>query len=251
MKLEASLASKPAVEIRPGVFRPNWSFATSVAARRALHGRIAARAGLLDQWSHRLEATEDTVWRTALQLYGASGRAPSVSEIAEASGILPNRVVDILRKLQSHDLVALDQTSNRIRLAYPFTDSVTGYRVELNGHVLHALCAIDALGVADMYDADTAISSPCVHCGETIRARTAYKGSAVQSFSPLSAVVWYDFAYDGRAASSCCLAIAFFCSDGHLQQWLDFQKVRREGIRLTMDQALEVGRAIFGPVLAE
>lgn len=251
MKLETSVASEPAVEIRPGVFRPDWSVATSMAARRALHGRIAARAGLLDQWSHRLEAAEDTVWRTTLQLYGASGRAPSVSDIAVGSGIPPNRVADILCRLQSHDLVALDQTSNRIRLAYPFTESVTGHRVELNGHFLYALCAIDALGVADMYDADTAISSPCVHCGEAIRARTAYKGSAVQSFFPVSAVVWYDFAYDGSAASSCCQAIAFFCSEEHLQHWLDFQKVRREGIRLTIGEALEVGRAIFGPVLSE
>lgn len=245
------MASEPAVEIRPGVFRPDWSVATSVAARRALHGRIEARAGLLDQWSHRLEATDDTVWRTTLQLYGASGRAPSVSDIAVGSGIRPNRVADILCKLQSHDLVALDQTSNRIRLAYPFTEFVTGHRVELNGHAFHALCAIDALGVADMYDADTAISSPCVHCGETIRARTAHKGSAMQSFFPVSAVVWYDFAYAGTAASSCCPAIAFFCSVEHLQQWLDLQKVRREGIRLSMDEALQVGRAIFGPVLAE
>jgi len=251
LKLEASLASKPAVEIRPGVFRPNWSFATSVAARRALHGRIAARAGLLDQWSHRLEAAEDTVWRTTLQLYGASGRAPSVSDIAGADGFPPDRVADILRKLQSHDLVALDRVSNRIRLAYPFTESVTGHRVKLNGHTLHALCAIDALGVADMYETDTAISSPCAHCGETIHVKTAESGNTLQSFSPGGAVIWYDFAYDRSAASSCCPAIAFFCSDEHLQHWLDFQKVRREGIRLTMGEALEVGRAIFGPVLAE
>lgn len=133
MKLETSVASEPAVEIRPGVFRPDWSVATSMAARRALHGRIAARAGLLDQWSHRLEAAKDTVWRTTLQLYGASGRVPSVSDIAVGSGILPSRVADILCKLQSHDLVALDQTSNRIRLAYPFTESVTGHRSNLTG----------------------------------------------------------------------------------------------------------------------
>lgn len=160
-------------------------------------------------------------------------------------------MADILRKLQSHDLVALDQTSNRIRLAYPFTESVTGHRVELNGQFLQALCAIDGLGVAAMYHTDTAISSPCVHCGETIRVRTTQLGSAVQSFFPGGAVIWYDFAYDQSAASSCCPAIAFFCSDEHLQQWLDLQKVRREGIRLTMEEGLEVGRAIFGPVLVE
>jgi len=73
------------------------------------------------------------------------------------SGISPQRVATILRTLQSYDLVALDQACEQIRLAYPFTESATGHRVELNGHTLHALCAIDALGVADMYGADVAI----------------------------------------------------------------------------------------------
>ena len=52
----ASVSSEPTAEIRPGIFRPDWSVATRAAARRALHGRIAARAGLLDRWRHRLEA---------------------------------------------------------------------------------------------------------------------------------------------------------------------------------------------------
>jgi len=244
-----SMASEPTVEIRPGIFRPDWSVATRAAARRALHGRIAARAGLLDRWRHRLEADEDAVWRTTLQLYGACGQPPEFGDIAVASGISPERVGTILRKLQSHDLVMLDQACQQIRLAYPFTESVTGQRVKLNGHTLHAVCAIDALGVADMYGADTAISSPCIHCGKTIYVKTAGKGSAVQTFSPSGVVIWYDFAYDGSAASSCCPAIAFFCSDQHLRHWLEAQTARREGISLTMDEALEVGRAIFGPVL--
>jgi len=115
---------------------------------------------------------------------------------------------------------------------------------------LRALCAIDAPGVAEMYGADVAISSPCNRCGETIHVRTTAKGSALRSFSPLSAVVWYDFAYDGDASTSCCPTTAFFCSDQHLQQWLEARTARPEGIRLTLEEALEVGRAIFGPVLA-
>jgi len=245
----APVSSEPTAEIRPGIFRPDWSVATRAAARRALHGGTAARAGLLDRWRHRLEADEDAVWRTTLQLYGACGRPPELRDIADASGISPERVATILRTLQSRDLVALDQACEQIRLAYPFTESVTGHRVKLNAHTLHAVCAIDALGVADMYGADVAISSPCIHCGKTIHVRTTAKGSAVQSFSPSGAVIWYDFAYDGSAATSCCPAIAFFCSDQHLQQWFEAQTARREGIRLTMDEALEVGRAIFGPVL--
>lgn len=41
-----------------------------------------------------------------------------------------------------------------IRNAEVLERIATGHRVELNGHVFHALCAVDELGVADMYSAD-------------------------------------------------------------------------------------------------
>jgi len=43
--------------------------------------------------------------------------------------------------------------------------------------------------------------------------------------------------------------LAFFCSEGELQQWVSIQNQPR-GYRLTLDEALEVGRALFEPVLA-
>jgi hypothetical protein len=62
-------------------------------------------------------------------------------------------------------------------------------------------------------------------------------------------MVWYDFAYDGSAAASCCPSIAFFCSPSHLQLWQEASTNSRAGVRLSMGEALEVGRAIFGSVL--
>src|SRR5260370_27069393 len=68
---------------------------------------------------------------------------------------------------------------------------------------------------------------------------------------PADAVVWYDLAYSGRAAASCCPAIAFFCSGAELQRWLSGQSPPRADNLLTLDEALEVGRALFEPVFAE
>src|SRR5258708_2189847 len=85
----------------------------------------------------------------------------------------------------------------------------------------------------------------------SIHISTMAKGRALRSVSPASTIIWYDFAYDGNAATSCCPAIVFFCSNEHLQQWLQVQAPQRNGIRLTVGEALEVGRAIFGPVLAD
>jgi alkylmercury lyase len=125
----------------------------------------------------------------------------------------------------------------------------TGIHVVLGGKSLNALCAIDALGVGDMYGTDISVKSCCRACGVKIRVTTAFLGRELRSQSPAGAVVWYDLAYSGSASSSCCPAIAFFCSDGHLVSWLEGQSPRRQGFRLSLAEALELGRAIFGPVL--
>lgn len=244
--------TETAVEIRPGVHRPDWSIVTTPAARAALGGRTAARAGLLDMWSHALEAAEDMVWRMALRLYGDSGRPPRIDEIAERANLSEDRVRALLRKLQLRDLVGLEPGTDTIRYAYPFTQAETGHLVWLKGKVFYALCAIDALGVGAMYSADATVQSTCRVCSEMIRVETSDEGRSLLSVSPSDAVVWYDFAYgEDAAASSCCPTIAFFCSSAHLQGWLDEQIPRRQGVSLAMDEALEVGRAIFGPILQE
>jgi hypothetical protein len=251
MEFTSPVEAESAVEIRPGVFRPDWSAVTTPGARQALLGRMAARAGSLSKWSRPLEAAEDLVWRTVLRLYAEGGQAPGIADIARSTGVAPAKIESVLRTLEGRDLLSLDRESRHIRLAYPFTESVTGHRIELRGRALNALCAIDALGVAAMYGTDVRISSACRHCGEPIRVATAAKGRALSAVDPSGAVVWYDFTYDGCAHSSTCPSIVFFCSDEHLQSWREAQKPRRDGVRLTIDGALEVGRAIFGPVLAE
>ncbi|MGX9984719.1 alkylmercury lyase family protein [Methylobacterium fujisawaense] len=251
MSATPASGSKPVAEIRPGILRPNWSAVTTDMGRHALAGRMAARSGLLDKWLHALNPAEDQIWRGILRFYAAQGRPPKLAEIATTAGLPHKDTAVLLHKLQLQDLVGLDPSSGVITHAYPFTQSPTGHRVRLNEHAFNALCAIDALGIAEMYDTDVTIESQCRFCGVSIRVSTAEKGHGLQSSSPAQSVVWYDFAYADNAAASCCPLIAFFCSDEHLQNWLDVQKPAHAGIRLTMLEALELGRAIFGPVLRE
>ena len=67
---------------------------------------------------------------------------------------------------------------------------------------------------------------------------------------PAEALVWYDFANAQVTAASCCPATAFFCSNEHLEQWLLAQSRKRVGSRLTLNEGLELARALFEPVLA-
>jgi hypothetical protein len=90
-------------------------------------------------------------------------------------------------------------------------------------------------------------SVPCPPVQISAGART---GRELSYARPADAVVWYDLAYSDAAATSCCPSIGFFCCDEHLRQWLDAQTLSRAGCRLALDEALEVGRALFEPVLA-
>lgn len=241
----------PSTEIRPGVFRPDWSAATTAAARDALLARSASRERLLDRWAIPLDAMADCLWRCALQLFGDLARAPSVDELAVAIGWPLPRVKAALQELQHRDLLGLDAAGTAIDYAYPFTSRHTGHTVQLGAHALNALCAIDALGVAAMYQHDIVITSRCTLCGTGIKFMTADRGHRLRSVSPENAVVWYDFRYAGCAATSVCQMTVFFCSDAHLQAWRNGMASEEDGRRLLPAEALEAGRALFAPLLAE
>jgi alkylmercury lyase len=236
-----------AVEIRPGVQRPDWSVVTSSAAKEALLAR--GRRGPVEAWNATLPPDQDAVWRATIALFARLGRSPRWREIAAATKLGAHAVEAILLELEGYDLLASDKKARAISYAYPFTALGSTHRVKIHGHTLHALCAIDALGVGAMCDTDIAIESACRLCGTVISIETAQQGAALRSAQPNNAVVWYDLAYDGRTARSCCPSIAFFCSDAHLESWLTVQNRAPVGRQLTLAEALEVGRALFQPVL--
>jgi hypothetical protein len=220
------------------------------AAGEALGGRMAARSSLVEKWSTSLDGPEDLAWRRILEHFAAFGRPPKMEEIARAANMSDERLTAVLRRLQQRDLLGFDEESGSIAHAYPFTSSDTGHRVRLGEQVLNALCAVDALGVGAMYTRDVSIDSSCRFCGAEIHVTTRQNGTRSGSVSPESSVVWYDVVYSGGcAATSCCPSIAFFCSDEHLQRWLTSGAMQRQGYRLSPDEALEMGRALFGPLL--
>jgi hypothetical protein len=170
--------------------------------------------------------------------------------VGKETGLSVENLRTLLSELQAHDLVGMDRSAGAIAYAYPFTGQETEHRAQLCDRKLHAVCAIDALGVASMFRTDVDIESSCRACGIRIEIGTAQSGKSLSHARPVDAVVWYDLACTERAAASCCPSIAFFCSDAELQQWLSAQSPQRAGCRLTLGEALEVSRALFEPVLA-
>ncbi|MBB4190021.1 mercury(II) reductase [Rhizobium aethiopicum] len=226
---------------------PDWSVVTSPTVRSALQAMVGSDH-VLNRWSGYDPAT-DRIRVALLQLYAEDGRAPVTAALAERTGLSETDVQPLLEELRRRDLVVLD--GERIVGAYPFSDHNTDHRVVLDGRTLNAMCAVDALGIGAMTDRDIAIASQCRHCGAPIRITTRGRGRALDDVEPQSSVMWQSVRYEGGcAASSLCATTAFFCSDDHLLAWRDDRSADEPGFRLSIEEGLEAGRALFGPSLA-
>ena len=148
-------------------------------------------------------------------------------------------------------MVVLDRDGTNLTGAYPFTDRATEHRIQLGQTVLHAMCAIDALGAGAMLGTDLVIESACRFCGAAICIETRNDGAALETCSPTGAIVWSGIQYsNGCAADSLCTVMAFLCSDEHLESWRDARDAKPKGYRLSIDEGLQMGKAIFMPLLA-
>ncbi len=235
--------------IRPGVTTPNWSVVTSETVREAL-GAFFGTCDWEERWAG-LDEAEDQTRRAILEAYPRIGHAPSTDELARTTGFAPDQVRGLVAKLEARDMVVLDRDGTTLTGAYPFIDRPTEHRVHLGETVVNAMCAIDALGAGAMLGIDVVVESACRSCGAPIRIQTRDKGAGLADRSPESAVVWSGIQYADRcAADSLCTVMAFFCSDGHLESWRDTQNPRTDGFRLSLDEGLQMGRAIFMPLLA-
>ena len=250
----SACATLPSYTVRPDVTFPDWSVVTSPLVKDALLAmndvlRIMAGPNQpADRWSDR-DRLVDRVRVALLKLYAEAGRAPTQSAIAKRAGLSETTVQPLLEELHRRDLVVLN--GDRIVGAYPFTDRDADHQVTLDGRVVNAMCAVDALGIGAMTDRDITIASRCRHCGAPIGITTRDQGRALAQVEPRTAVMWQSVRYEGAcAANSLCATTAFFCSDDHLVAWRRERSSNEPGFRLSIEEGLEAGRALFGPSLA-
>lgn len=235
--------------VRPGVTFPNWAAISSETSREALEA-ILEVFGVEKCWDGYSES-EDLVRRAVLEIYAEVGRAPSLAKVAERTALPIDEIRDLLASLRQRDLVVLSDSGDEITGAYPLTNADTEHLVRLGKTDIHAMCAIDALGTGAMYGKDVVIESSCRACGTPIRVTTSENGTALATVSPEQAVVWSGIRYENnRAADSLCTVLAFFCGDEHLQAWKAENHPDTRGYRLSMEEGLQTGMAIFTPMLA-
>jgi len=155
-------------------------------------------------------------------------------------------VQDALATLAREDLVHTDD-SGEITVAYPFAGRPTAHSVRFErGHEAHAMCAIDALGIAPMFDQEVHITSTDPLTGESVRTRVTANGEGTAD--PESAVVVAGVIDRSHESfRGCCPALNFFTSAGSAERWLE-QHPAVPGLVVSMPDATAAGRAVFGDV---
>ena len=199
---------------------------------------LLGRAQELSRGAHGL-------YRLLVEQYLATGALPTAAALAAAPGLDPGRVDALLDELVAGDWAGRDQ-GGALTVLYPFSVARTGVRVWVRQVERHAMCAIDALGVAPMLGEAVAIAGACPHCAAPLLVSVTPAG--VASSRPAGVAVVHRRA-PGPAHRARCPATRFACSEDHGYRWLT-DRGGGEDVVLPLDAAFARGRALFGDAYA-
>ena len=196
----------------------------------------------------RLASGERELYFWILRSFATGGR-PSSAQVREEAERLGTNFERALESLAREDLVHLG-AEGEIAVAYPFSGRPTAHRVQFeSGHEVDAMCAIDALGMAPMFDEPLEITSRDPLTGDEIRVRLAADGDG--AWHPESAVVVAGALDRGQdSCCGCCPVLNFFTSTDTAERWLEGRSEVR-GHVVSMREAIAAGRAVFGDVFDE
>jgi len=112
---------------------------------------------------------DDVVLRNATySMFVELGRAPTPADVADRLDINRAEVVVRWRRMHDAHALVLNQHTDEIRMANPFSAVPTAYRVRAGGRSWFANCAWDAIGICAALHADGVIETSCPDCGDAI-----------------------------------------------------------------------------------
>jgi hypothetical protein len=193
-----------------------------------------------------LAAGPRAVYRAVLQAFAGTGRPPGPGELEPVAGWHGLDATQTLVALAAADVLGLDG-QGRIRMAYPFSAGPTAHQVAIaGGSRVHAMCAIDALGIPVMLHADVVITSSDPVTGRRI---TITFAAGPASWDPAAAVVFTGCAPGGGPAEeACCGYLNFFAGPATARHWAS-QHPEVTGTVLDQATAQALGAQTFGQLL--
>jgi hypothetical protein len=179
-----------------------------------------------------------------------AGPPASAAEVAGMAAELDLDPQAALAALAAADAVHADPATARIRVAYPFSGRPTPHRVELaGGPTVHAMCALDALGIPQMTRRDGRVSSTDPASGRPIAVEV--RGGAWR-FEPATTVVLAATATGrdarGTSADCCCPYVNFHVDPSSAEAYLQAHSGLAAEL-FDQAEAVEAAGRVFGRLL--
>jgi hypothetical protein len=212
----------------------------------ALRAAGIANAKVGECRGERLSPAERRFYQWILRRFAEDG-PPSAGDLQAQASRDGLDFESTRRKLASEDLIHID-VAGELAVAYPFSGRPTAHRVSIDGHLVYAMCAIDALGIASMLGRSIEITSQDPVTAREINVSLEPDGTA--TWQPNEAVVVTGRACEGASFQGCCQVLNFFTSSETAERYLsERQDVR--GHVISLPEAIEAGHCVFGAVLNE
>jgi len=117
--------------------------------------------------------------KTKLAIYehfAATGRRPSVEEVAARVDTSVSQVREQFERLRARRVLVLEGDGESIRMAPPFSGVPTQHRVHAGGVSYFANCAWDALGIPAALHTSATVSSRCEQSHEPLELQVTAQG---------------------------------------------------------------------------
>ncbi len=204
-----------------------------------LHGLLP-----LKERQQNLPSEETEIHRAILHSFVNQGRPLNPAELSNMQGGGDCDV--LLAHLRDKDLLVLDERG-AIAGAYPFTTENTPHCLQVNGHRVHAMCALDALAVSPMFGLEVQIDSRCATSNASIYIHQ--RGQKLLAVKPsndlLLGIHWQQTA--GCAAHSLCREMVFLKNLEAAMKWQCLAPETRE--LYDIREAVQLAADFFKPLL--
>jgi mercuric reductase len=206
-----------------------------------LHGLLP-----LKERQQSLSPEETGLHRMILHSFIERGRPLERTEISRSEWI--GDFDSILARLRVFDLIVLDDRSEVVG-AYPFTMERTPHHIEVNGHRIYAMCALDALAVSPMFGLEVQINSRCAVSQDPIhlRQRDLELLEIEPSKDLLLGIHWQESTT--CAAHSLCREMVFLKNLDVAMTWQEVVSEARELFEI--QEAVQISAQFFVPLLRE
>lgn len=185
------------------------------------------------------------VYLKILNSYVEIGRTLNKKEIAS----LTNNVEKTINTLRSNDMVVFDENDEPAG-AYPFTMEEREHKVKINNHIVHCMCALDALAVSPMFNLKTTIDSRCHITDDKILIEQFDQEVLDKTLNKdVHFGISWSSASNNCCATSLCTEMIFLKDRKIADTWLAEDSENRE--IFTLDEAIDFATRFFKPLMSD